>query len=318
VTEQTDGANSQGGKPFDIPKLPPEHIRYYQIADLFIKIISDLPIKEGSFHSKFANFEIPPQDKPDITLQHHFYLPKITPAASDPIVYQSPPWLIFRQKNSWIYLWTIDDNPKPSLFKLGVFSPDHSRGEIFNQGPEIFEKGHQTSLSLFPSDQIILGRVLADHRGCFLHASGMILSGQGVLFAGHSEAGKSTIIKILRGDGEILCDDRMIVRRMPEGFKVFGTWSHGEIPQVSPNSAPLKAILFLEQAPTNALIPMKDPKEIIRRLLFLVIKPLVTSDWWEKTLSLIEKISYDVPCYTLKFDKSGEVQKIINEFIEGR
>ncbi len=54
-------------------------------------------------------------------------------------------------------------------------------------------------------------------------------------------------MKILRNKGEILCDDRIIVRRWPGGFRIHGTWSHGELPDVSTSDAPLRAIMFLEK-----------------------------------------------------------------------
>ena len=65
-----------------------------------------------------------------------------------------------------------------------------------------------------------------------------------MLFVGHSEAGKSTIVKMLKGQAKILCDDRIIVRKWPEGFRIHGTWGHGEVPDVSPDSAPLERDLF--------------------------------------------------------------------------
>jgi len=50
-----------------------------------------------------------------------------------------------------------------------------------------------------------------------------------------------------------------------------------------------------------------DDKEITRRLLACVIKPFVTADWWHKTLDLIEQMAKEVPCYVMRFDKSGEI-----------
>jgi hypothetical protein len=137
------------------------------------------------------------------------------------------------------------------------------------------------------------------------------LEGKGLLFVGHSEAGKSTMAMMLKGKAEILCDDRMIIRKQPEGFKIYGTWSHGDVPEISANSAPLRAIMFLEKADANRIIPLGDKKEITKRLLSCLIKPFVTTDWWEKTLALIEKISAQVPCYLLRFDKSGKVVDVL-------
>ena len=85
------------------------------------------------------------------------------------------------------------------------------------------------------------------------------------------------------------------------------------MPDVSANSAPLRAILFLEQAGGNHLIPIEDGKEITRRFLACLIRPFVTPDWWDKTLSLVEKVTGEVPCYVLRFDKSGEVVALLRE-----
>jgi len=316
VIEKYENSILPPGDILSYPNLPIDHIHSYQIAGLTIQVRADLPINDQTFHQRFKPFEIPNPVEPNITLFHHFALPEIRPSNFGKKIYQAPPWVIYRRDDSWLYLSILDDGEAPSLLRIGLFSPDHTRGQIYSPGPDIFKQGNVTSLSLLPTDQIILARVLADYLGCFFHAAGMIIDGQGFLFAGHSDAGKSTIITLLREEGEILCDDRIVIRHWPEGFKIHGTWSHGDIPTVSPASAPLKALLFLEQASTNQLIPMNDRREVIRRILFLVIKPLVTSDWWEKTLSLIEMIAQEVPCYVLKFDKSGKVKYVIRELLE--
>jgi hypothetical protein len=164
---------------------------------------------------------------------------------------------------------------------------------------------------MFPTDQIVLGRVLADREACYLHASGIILSGHGLLFVGHSEAGKSTVMKMLSEHGEILCDDRIIVRRWPDGFRIHGTWSHGELPDISAAGAPLRAILYLEKSDANELVPISDKAERLGGVLSHVVKPLVTADWWEKTLTLAGRIAAEVPAYRLRFDLSGGIVDLL-------
>ena len=83
------------------------------------------------------------------------------------------------------------------------------------------------------------------------------------------------------------------------------------MPEVSPNSAPLTAIIFLEKAQGNHLIFLDDKKEVIRRILPCMIKPFVTADWWDKTLSLVEKIAREVPCYSARFDLSGRIVDLL-------
>ena len=141
------------------------------------------------------------------------------------------------------------------------------------------------------------------------------LNEQGLLFVGHSEAGKSTIVTMLARRGgvtpplqvEILCDDRNVVRRWPDGWRVHGTWSHGDVADVSCASAPLRAILFLQQDTRNEITPLTDRKEIWKRLLATLIKSMVTAEWWQKEMSVLEQIVNEVPCYVMRFDKSGAI-----------
>ena len=34
---------------------------------------------------------------------------------------------------------------------------------------------------------------------------------------------------------------------------------------------------------------------------------MVTADWWQKEMDLLERIVAEVPCYTMRFDKSGAI-----------
>ena len=168
-------------------------------------------------------------------------------------------------------------------------------------------------MTMFPSDQILLARILADREGFYLHSCGVNFEGKGLLFVGHSEAGKSTMATMLKGKAGILCDDRIIIRKRAEGFRIYGTWSHGDVPDVSANSAPLTAIMFLEKAEENKIIPITDKKEAAKRILTCLIRPFVTVDWWDKTLLVVDKVVKAVPCYILKFDKSPEVVNILRK-----
>jgi hypothetical protein len=200
------------------------------------------------------------------------------------------------------------------VHKVAVFNQEHTRCRIYAPSEVGFRNGGLDSLAGFQTDQIMLARVLADRKGCYFHAGGVILNGQGLLFIGHSGAGKSTLLKMLRGHAEILCDDRLIVRRWDEGFRLHGTWSHGELPDVSANSAPLKAVMFLSKSKYNRIVRLENDRKLKLRLLQHLIKPLETADWWRKMLDLIETISGEVPCYTLGFDKSGAVLEVLQEF----
>jgi len=291
--------------------------RYYECGGITIRVESDLPITNSTFHPKFKLFEVQGPGKDTISIRHHFSLPDMDDQNPGQEIYRKPPWAIYKKEDSWIYLGISPIAGNKHLHRVAIFNHDHTRARIYNHGEETFLNGNLHSLTLFPTDQILLARVLADREGGYLHSAGVILDGKGLLFAGHSDAGKSTIAIMLKDQAEILCDDRMIVRRWEDGFRIHGTWSHGDVPEISANSAPLKSILFLEHAGENRLIPLNDKKEVVGKLLACLIKPFVTQNWWNNMLTLVEKIAQEVPCYILKFDKSGRVVDVLADELLG-
>ncbi|OPY42686.1 MAG: hypothetical protein A4E42_01560 [Methanoregulaceae archaeon PtaU1.Bin222] len=106
---------------------------------------------------------------------------------------------------------------------------------------------------------------------------------------------------------EILCDDRNIIRHENGEWYVHGTWSHGDVPDVSGASAPLRAILFLKQDTRNEITPLMDQNEIFRRLLATLIRPMVTTEWWQKEIDILERIVAEVPCFQMHFNRSGAI-----------
>jgi hypothetical protein len=315
--------------------------RYYQIAGITIRLESDLPITDTTFHPKFKHFEVHRPGKDTITIRHHFSLPDLNGWNIGEEVYRTPPWAIYKNGSSWFYfgirgngvraikrLWSrirhrlyqrsrqktkqvesiYSHTVKGTkIHQLAVFNHDYRDVKIYNKTEKSFRRGNLNSLTLFPTDQILLARVLGKREGCYIHASGVVLDGKGFLFVGHSNAGKSTMAMMLKDQTKILCDDRMIIRRWPEGFRIHGTWSHGDVPDISADSAPLKAILFLKQDQENRLIPIDHGPEIIGRLLACLIKPLVTADWWKQMLALVDQMAHEAPCYSLHFTKDGGV-----------
>jgi hypothetical protein len=302
--------------------------RYYQIGGLTVQVESDLPITETTFLHKFKCFEVAGPGEDNIVIRHHFTPLNLEKMDPGQLVYRKEPWTIYRKENSWIYLGLSRTLKDTEAGYVSVFNADHTHAEMYCAGEDEFRKGDLHSLSLFATDEIFLSHVLADRQGCYLHASGVILNGQGLLFVGRSGTGKSTLVKMMMGHAEILCDDRMIVRRWPpplsttgEGkgggeWRIHGTWSHGEVPNVSPNSAPLRAILFLQQDALNKTIPLTDRKEIWKRLLATLIRPMVTSEWWQKKMNVLEQIVNEVPCYILHFDKRGGVVEVLQELLQ--
>lgn len=302
----------------------PDRARYYHVAGITVRVESDLPITDATFDRRFAAFSVDGPGPDTIVIRHHFALPDpapgLAPADQAVEVYRRPPWSVYRTRDAWVYRGIAPDPGDPAMHMLAIFTADHTSGDIYSPPfhEQLWIQGGLTALTRMPTDQILLARLLADREACLVHSAGLKIDQGGLLFVGHSEAGKSTTVQMARrrlgSRAEILCDDRTIVRRWsegygggPPGFYLHGSWSHGDVPEVSAAGAPLKAVLLLERSDENELIALTGRKQIWPRLLATLVRPLATADWWDKQMSTLERLVDEIPCFTMRFDTSGAI-----------
>lgn len=285
--------------------------RYFRIAGITVCITSDLDFNEVKFRDALLRFAVKGPGEDNVIIHHHFGLPDLAGADVGKTVYRKVPWAISRKDDHWYYLGITSNENNRNLQWVGIFNADHTEAVIYSE--KRFEQIVRNddpgwpSLSLFPTDQVWLAPLLADRNAILLHSAGAILNGQGLLFVGHAEAGKSTTVDMLKGRAEILCDDRNVARIWNGGWRVHGTWSHGDVADVSAASAPLRAILFLKQDWRNEVVPLNERKTIWKGLLATLVKPFATAAWWRKEMNVLEHLIGDVPCYVMHFDKSGGI-----------
>jgi MoaA/NifB/PqqE/SkfB family radical SAM enzyme len=313
------------------------HRRYFRIAGITVRIESDLDFSRIKFKDELMVFSVEGPGEDNVDFRHYFELPDLEGKSLGKELYHNPPWAISRNKEgTWFYRGISPTKGDDSLHRVAVFSADHVHATIYSLPRDydrVLKDGWQ-SLSHFPTDQIWLGPLLADRNAVLVHSAAAIVNGKGLVFVGHSEAGKSTTMELLktanregRISAEILCDDRNVLRYWPDAttkkhpsplmgegqcvdegkWLVHGTWSHGTTADVSPSSAPLHAILFLKQDRKNKIEPLTDRKKIWHNLLATLIRPMVTAEWWQKELDILERIVNEGPCYTMHFDKSGNI-----------
>ena len=169
----------------------------------------------------------------------------------------------------------------------------------------------------YPLDQLLMIHVAAARSAAILvHAAGGSIDGNGVLFAGQSGAGKSTVSRLL-GNGKsarFLSDDRIVLRRFGSKISMFGTPWPGDAGVAINESVPLKAICFLRHADDTSLRALK-PEEILQRLLPVTSVPWYESALTEKTLNLCEFLIENYPAYELAFrPQANDLTSVLNDF----
>lgn len=289
------------------------HQRLFSMAGVSIRVESELPFTDSTFHPKFKLFEADAPGEDPISVQLRFTLPALEQLNLGPPVLENSPWKIFKKGSSWVYICVGVSNDLADYNQVVVFSKNYTSAVSYNNTPRrrAFVQGNMEALTMLPTDQLWLAQVLADRNASIFHCSGVIFKEHGLVFMGHSGAGKSTVAKRLKGMAEILCDDRIALRKEGGGFRMYGTWNNGELPDVSAASTPLRGIFFIKQATRNRIVPISDGQTVLKNLISFVIKPMVTVKWWEKTLDLAALIAKQVPAYTLSFEKEADVAGLL-------
>jgi hypothetical protein len=168
----------------------------------------------------------------------------------------------------------------------------------------------------YPLDQLLLMYALAHRKGALVHASGVVFHGRGYMFSGRSGAGKSTLSRIFALKGHnVLSDDRVVVRRIDEHFRLFGTPWSGEAGIAQNKDTALCGIFFIRHASENAIRKI-TPTEAMERLM-----PVTSIPWFDKTamlsiLSFCEEVVSDIPSYEFSFRPEAEAVDLFETFVQ--
>lgn len=115
--------------------------------------------------------------------------------------------------------------------------------------------------------RIVHTLVLARQGGFLVHSASAIRNGKAFLFAGVSEAGKTTISRLAPPDITLLTDEISYVRKRDGSYVAFGTPFAGELAKLGENvSAPISTLYLLAKGQENRIDPVA-PGEATRALL---------------------------------------------------
>lgn len=218
--------------------------------------------------------------------------------------------LAFSERRYVLSCFSEDFGSRP--YKAVVFDQDFGGGELFLD-PDAASLRLLDNPLAFPLDEVLFVQLLARNRGLLIHASGLGDEGAGMIFAGSSGAGKSTIARLFieKNKSHLLNDDRLVIRPIQNGFSVYGTPWAGEIKEYSSGHASLTNIFFLKQSSRNRINEISSV-EAVSRLLSVTFAPFWNTTGMGFILDFCNRIAQSVPIAELEFRNDESIVDFIS------
>ena len=157
------------------------------------------------------------------------------------------------------------------------------------------------SLLNIGAGELILRTAILFTGGLVFHSSALDDNGQGIVFIGHSGAGKSTQVDLWSQEPGVIAmnDDRIAVRMEADGPMCYGTPWGGTADIARNHAAPLAALIVLEQASENAIQPVA-PAAAASLLAARAFLPYWDPALMQRALANLNAILAHVPIYRLR------------------
>jgi hypothetical protein len=116
--------------------------------------------------------------------------------------------------------------------------------------------------------RVLFATLLPRAGGMLIHGCGLRHAAIGVVFPGVSGTGKTTLARKAPDADDVLSDEIVAVRRLDDGWRVFGTPFWGDFARggISMRSWPLRTVAFLNQAREVAMTPITSSDATLRLL----------------------------------------------------
>ncbi len=163
-------------------------------------------------------------------------------------------------------------------------------------------------------------RAIIKFGGMLVHSSGIICNGGAYLFSADSGVGKSTHTKLwlreFKDKVHIFNDDKPVIMINGKSVTAYGTPFDGGSGIALNESAPLKAIVFIERGETNS-VRVPNSKEIISKLYFQTAHMVNAATAQDMLSNFDALIKSDVKFYILTCNMEPEAAHVAyNSIIE--
>jgi hypothetical protein len=272
----------------------------FQVGDVVVVVDGDGPA------SRQPPFE--PRDAPTLRLTA---VPSDEPLRADGhALHDADGWSVYRDGARLSFVLKSDLYGTPEFARVDL-DPSGATGRL------LFRRGLPVDpLSWKPLDELLVLQALARSGGLLMHAAGLAGPSGGLLLAGVSGAGKTTLSRALDGrpGALLLTDERAVVRPTPAGWVLDGTPWPGDGHYRARATVPLRGLMLLEQAEHDAVEPLA-PARAMALLYRCHFPPFWSAEAVTATLDSLERLVREVPAFTLRNRLGGEAPRLCLERI---
>lgn len=274
---------------------------YMELGGLIIRLESMRKIPMESRNQPF-------RCKPGMWDIQYKILQKIPQISDLPCIYSSEHYEVYKDKDRY---YRVRKGPE-RLPILAQSREDWSRPVLYGDSAAFALAGSRLIPEYLGLEEPLL------HRGAFLlHASLINWGGRGIVFSAPSGTGKSTQADLWKEyqEAEILNGDRALIRNHGESILAYGSCFAGSSGIYRKESVPLKAVVILEQAAQNRLMPIRGSLAFGRLYSQILSNPW-NPEFVERLTLELSKLLEKVPVYLLSCRPDEESVLLLKREIE--
>lgn len=281
---------------------------YFNVAKLNLLVSSRIPVFVGE---QLMPFKI--EQTSQVSVVYKIRIGQMN--LENECVVNKQDFRVINKNDTYIRVKTLPYNEK--ILETYLYS-ENEKADITLSIPKEMEAEHEIFVRTNIWNYLAFEDVLINHQAFILHSSFISWQNNGILFTAPSGTGKSTQADLWKKyeDADIYNGDRTIIRKIDGKYYGFGSPYAGSSGIYRNESAPIKAIVVIEQGPDNVIRRLHG-REAFLPLFRETLMNTWNKEYMEKMTDLLMDAACQIPVYHLSCRPDQDaVNTVKNEILQ--